>query len=190
MGHGSPAPYELLTGLWASQRDRIRMALDLIKWYVEYKRFVFVPSAPRKRHWLTIGNALNPMEFAIVQTLQPEIERMIKTGGYRDESGVRPAMNEFCSEVAPKIVMGIYRVWEGAPAKLFYAHVDSAEMAAHIAMADSMLQEHRGSPMLIDLADTVCSTVFGVDSFVSSVQMAYTEAGQPFRYLGERETRY
>ena len=57
-------------------------------------------------------------------------------------------------------------------------------------MADSMLQEHRGFPMLIDLADTVCSITFGMDTFVPSVQMAYTEAGQPFRYLGERETRY
>jgi hypothetical protein len=43
--------------------------------------------------------------------------------------------------------------------------------------------------MLIDLADTVCSTTFGVDSFMASVQLAYTETGQPFRFLGERETR-
>ena len=81
MGHGSPAPYELLTGLWSSQSDRIRLSLDLIEWYVDYKRFVFVPSAPRKRHWLMIGNALNPMEFAIVQTLEPEIRHMIDFGG-------------------------------------------------------------------------------------------------------------
>jgi hypothetical protein len=53
-----------------------------------------------------------------------------------------------------------------------------------------MLQEHRGFPMLIDLADTVCGTTFGMDAFIPSVQMAYTEAGEPFRYLGERETRY
>jgi hypothetical protein len=187
MGHGSPAPYELLTGLWASYNDRLRVALDLIKWFVEYKRFVFVPSAPRKRHWLMIGNALNPMEFAIVQTLQPEIQTIIETGHYRE---TKKAMEDFCAEIAPEIVVGLYRVWEGAPPYLFYAHKDYAEMAAHIAMADSMLQEHRGFPMLIDLADTVCSTTFGLESFVSSVQLAYTEAGHPFRYLGERETRY
>lgn len=190
MGHGSPAPYELLTGLWSSQYDRIKLPLELIEWYVmEHKKFVFVPSAPRKRHWLTIGNALNPMEFAIVQTLEPEIDEMIERGGYRDESGVRPAMKKFSKEVASKIVVGLFRVWEGAPPYLFYAHTDYAEMAAHIAMADSVLQEHRGFPMLIDLADTVCSSTFGVDSFMSSVQMAYAESGQPFRYLGERETR-
>jgi hypothetical protein len=191
MGHGSPAPYELLTGLWSSQYDRIKISLDLIRWYVlKHKRFVFIPSAPRKRHWLTIGNALDPLEFAIVQTLKPDIQHMIDTGGYRDESGVRPAMREFCEEVAPHIVVGLYRVWKGSPPYLFYAHIDHAEMAAHIAMADSILQEYRGFPMLIDLADTVCRTTFGLDSFVPSVQMAYTGAGQPFRYLGERETRH
>lgn len=190
MGHGSPAPYELLTGLWSSQYDRIKVSLDLIRWYVmEHKKFIFIPSAPRQRHWLMIGNALNPLEFAIVQTLEAEIEHMIDRGGYRDESGVRPAMVEFCREVAPQIVVGLYRVWEAAPPYLFYAHVDHAHMAANIAMADSILQEHRGFPMLIDLADTVCRTTFGSDSFLSSVQMAYAEAGQPFRYLGERETR-
>jgi hypothetical protein len=189
MGHGSPAPYELLTGLWSSQRERMAVSLELIRWYAEYKRFVFVPSAPRKRHLIMLGNALRPMEFAIVQTLKPEIEKLIETGHYREESGVLKLMKEFCYEVAPQIVMGIYRVWEAAPPYLFYAHIDNAEMAAHIAMADSLLQEHRGFPMLIDLADTVCSTTFGVDSFLSSVQMAYADAGQPFRYLGERETR-
>ncbi len=189
MGHGSPAPYELLTGLWSSQSERIKMSLDLIQWYVDYGRFVFVPSAPRKRHLLTIGNSLNPMEFVILHSLEPDTREMIRTGGYRKESGVLPLMEKFCYEVAPKIAIGLFRVWEGAPPYMFYAHVDHAEMAAHIAMADSILQEHRGFPMLIDLADTVCKTTFGVDSFSASVQLAYTEAGQPFRYLGERETR-
>jgi hypothetical protein len=189
MGHGNPAPYELLTGLWSSQYDRIKLSLDLIEWYVNYKRFVFVPSAPRKRHWLTIGNALNPMEFAVIQTLEPEIQNMIDNGGYRIGSGVLPAMKKFCKEIAPQIVVGLYRVWEAAPPFLFYAHVDHAEIAAHIAMADSILQEHRGFPMLIDLADIVCRTTFGGDTFTASVQTAYAEANQPFRYLGERETR-
>ncbi len=190
LGHGSPAPYELLTGLWSSRRDRIRISLDLIRWYaLEHKRFVFVPSAPRKRHWLTIGNALRPLEFAIIQTLKPEIERLIENGGYRENSGVRQEMEKFRDEVAPEIVIGLYRAWEAAPPYLFYAHKDYAEMAAHIALADSLLQEHRGFPLLIDLADTVCSATFSAGSFTSLVRMAYANAGQPFRYLGERETR-
>jgi hypothetical protein len=190
MGHGSPAPNELLMGLWASQKERIEISLELIRWYaLEHKRFVFVPSAPRQRHLLTIGDALEPLEFVILSTLRPNIEHLINTGGYRDDSGVRPAMRRFAEEVAPNIVMGLYRVWKGAPAYMFYAHVEHAEMAARIAMADSVLQEHRGFPMLIDLADTVCATNFGADSLLPSVQAAYAQAGEPFRYFGERETR-
>lgn len=187
MGHGHPVPYDLLTNLWSSTIEGISIPLELIQWYVfEHKRFVFVPSAPRARHWLTIGNALRPMEFVIFQTIQPEIRKLVE-GNYRGK--VLEAMEAFCEEVAPRIVVGMYRVWEAAPPYMFYAHVDYAETAAHIVMADSLLQEHRGFPMLIDLAHTVCSTMFDTDSFMSSVQMAYTDVGEPFRYFGERETR-
>jgi hypothetical protein len=189
MGHGSPAPYELLTGLWASDGERLKISGELIRWYAEHKKFVFVPSAPRKRHWLMIGNALRPLEFAIVQTLKPELDNLIRNGGYREESGALPVMRKLRDEVGPEMVVGVYRVWKAAPPFLFYAHVDYAEMAAHIAMADSLLQEHRGFPMLIDLADTVCAATFGVDDFRSSIYTAHANTGEPFRYLGERETR-
>jgi hypothetical protein len=187
MGHGHPAPYELLTNLWSSNYESFRVPLELIEWYVTHRRFVFVPSAPRKRHWLTLGNALRPMEYLIFQTIEPEIRKYLDRGNYRGK--VRTAMEDFCREVAPQIVVGVYRASLAAPPYLFYAHVEYAEMAAHIAMADSILQEHRGFPMLIELADTVCTATFGADSFLSSVQAAYADAGQPFRYLGERETR-
>ena len=188
MGHGSPAPYEILTGLWASKKERIQVSIELIDWYVnQLKRFVFVPSAPRRRELLTLGDALLPMEYAVIQTLEPDITTMIDRGGYR--GAVLDAMREFAADIASKIVVGLFRVSRFAPAYIFYAHSDHVEMAAHIAMADSFIQEHRGFPMLIDLADTVCRTTFGVDSFMNSVQVAYANRDEPFRYLGERETR-
>lgn len=188
MGHGNPAPYELLSGLWASNPERIQVSLDLIsQLVVDHRRFIFVPSAPARRGMLTIGNALNPLEFAILRTAEIDIDKLIDTGGYRGL--VRTKMELFRQEVAPQIVVGLYRAGGTAPPYIFYAHVDFAIEAAHIALADSVLQEHRGFPMLIDLADTVCSSTFGADSFLSSVQLAYTETGQPFRFLGERETR-
>jgi hypothetical protein len=64
---------------------------------------------------------------------------LIATGNYREKSSVTKLMDELLHEVAPKFVVGIYRVWEGAPPFLFYAHVDQAQMAAHIAMADSLM---------------------------------------------------
>lgn len=68
LGHGSPIPYEILTNFWTSPK-RIQLSVDLIRWYVEHQRFVFVPSAPRDRHLLTLGNALNAREYLILGTL-------------------------------------------------------------------------------------------------------------------------
>ncbi len=173
MGHGSVLPFELVSGLWASTLGNLRQSLELVEWYVEHGRFVFVPHRTQKRHLLMIGNALRPREYAIVHTLQPDIRTLIDRGHYRDENGVRPAMERFCNEVAPRIVVGVYRVWDAAPPYIFFASAEHAHMAAHIVIADAMLQEHRGFPMLIDLADTVCRTTFGVDSLVPAVQTAY-----------------
>jgi hypothetical protein len=71
--------------------------------------------------------------------------------------------------------------------QIFYAHADFVQEAALIAMADSVLQAHRGFPMLLDLADTVCRSSFGTEAFHSTVQSAYAHQGNPFRYFAERQ---
>ncbi len=188
MGHGSPAPYELITGYWSSRYEMTQAALEVMRRMVlEHQRFVFVPSAPRKRHLLTLGNALRPLEYLILVTLEEDLKNTIDKGGARGK--IRKTMFEFAEEVGSQLVMGLYRASRFAPAYLFYAHKDHAKTAALIAMADSCLQEHRGFPMLIDIADNLCRSTFGADGFISSVQEAYVDAGQPFRYLPERETR-
>jgi hypothetical protein len=190
MGHGNPAPYELLTNFWTAPK-RMQISLDLIRWYVlEHERFVFVPSAPRDRHLLTLGYALEPLEYLIIGTLRPDIDRYIEYGHYRERSGTSPAMRQFRDEIASQVVVGLYRVSQHAPPYLFYAHPKHFDMAAHIVMADSLLQEHRGFPLLIDLADSLCKANFVGDRFFTAIQTAYAEAGLPYRYFGERETRY
>jgi hypothetical protein len=98
-------------------------------------------------------------------------------------------VDSFAHEVGPEVIRGAFRASALAPAHLFYAHRELAHQAALIAMADGALQEHRGFPMLIDLADTVCATTFDAGSFVSSIQAAYARAGAPHRYFTERQTR-
>lgn len=92
-------------------------------------------------------------------------------------------------EVGSEVVTGVYRAGLHAPARVFYTHKDFACEAVALAIADSVLQPYRGFPMLIDLADIVCGNTFDQASFRGSVQNAYAQAGEPMRYLGERETR-
>jgi len=60
---------------------------------------------------------------------------------------------------------------------------------AVIAIADSTLQEHRGFPLLVDLADRVCKSYFDAQTFQDLVGVAYAESGAPYMYQGERRTR-
>ncbi len=195
MGHGHPVPYELLTGGglvidgdMPLLRYSMRMWRELL---MEQTRWVFVTSAPSDRVLLTLGDALHPLEFALVGTPLQSM-RDIAAGHLpsgKDGKGLKSEVQAFVEELGPQIVIGLYRASSQAPARLFYAHRDHACLAASIAMADSVLQEHRGFPMLIDLADTVCRSTFGSSTFRGYIEQAYTEAGTPFRYLGERETR-
>lgn len=188
MGHGSPAPYELLTG--SGMRDLLANALDLMEELITVQqRFIFVPSSA-SRMWLTIGNALRPMEYAIVDTLEDVTTRIVERGHYRGEwADLKGRVETFARDVGGRVVIGLFRASTMAPAQVFYAHIDHAHEAALIALADSALQEHRGFPMLIDLAHTVCSATFGSEAIKDLTKLAYVEVGEPYRYLGERQSR-
>lgn len=188
MGHGSPAPYELLTG--SGMRDLLSSGLDLMDELISnHKRFVFVPSAGN-RMLLTIGNALRPMEYAIVDTMEDVITRILDRGHYRGAwADIVGRVRRFGADTGSQVVIGVFRASTMAPAQVFYAHIDHAHEAALIALADSALQEHRGFPMLIDLAHTVCAATFGGDAIKDLTKLAYVEVGEPYRYLTERQTR-
>lgn len=200
LGHGSPAPFELITG--SGSMDLMVEATRLLEVLIaEHRRFVYVPSAPAQRLLLSIGQALRPLEYAIVDTLDQHIANAIAQGDYQRPVSVDTTIDgrrltpgqwirRFRDRVASQVVVGVYRASELAPAHLFYAHVDHAAVAARIAMADSALQAHRGFPVLLDIADQVCAASFGRDSLRGPLDVAYTEAAAPLRFLGERASRY
>jgi len=188
MGHGNPAPYELITG--SGMPELLRQSLSLLEEMVRHKKFVFVPSGPGARMLLTIGNALLPLQYAVVDTMQDSLQRIVDRGHFTGEwKELRKPVENFAKEVGSQIVVGTYRASAMSPAYIFYAHAEHVHQAALIAIADSTLQEHRGFPMLIDLADKVCGSVFGAESLTAPAQLAYADSGEPFQYLSERQTR-
>lgn len=185
MGHGNIAPYELLTG--SGNMQLLDGSLTVLRDLVAYKQFVFVPSAIKDRVLLTIGGALRPLEYAVISTAETAMSRIVSSGHY--EEGYGAAAEEFVRQVGSQIVLGVYRASAQSPATPFFAHVDCVHPAAHIAMADSALQEHRGFPLSIDLADAACAAMFGPDTFDDAVASAYRLHGEPTRYFPERHTR-
>ena len=47
-----------------------------------FGRFVFVPRATRQRHFLMLGNALHGGEYAILRSMQLDVETLIARGHY------------------------------------------------------------------------------------------------------------
>lgn len=188
MGHGNPAPYEIMTGSGALRLVEAGLSV-LRRLLLEHRRFVFVPSAPRSRGLLTIGQALRPLEFAVVRKLRSQIEDMVDKGGLRGTT--RDDALEFVATAGEEVSIGVFRVSAAAPPYVFYAPAEPelCAQAAAIAMADAALQEHRGFPLLIDMADQFCRAAFGRDLFTATLQSAYAAHGRPVAYLNERETR-
>jgi hypothetical protein len=181
MGRGHPAPYELLTG--SGSMELLLAGLDLLRELIlGHKRFVYISTTHNEPVLLTIGYALLPLQYAVVETSQPRVERIIYQGHLRGP--YRKRAEEFYDDAAPKILAGVYRTSSEVPPQIFYAHADFVHEAALIAMADSVLQAHSGFPVLLDLAHRVCRSTFGEEGFMSAVLSAYAQRGS-FRYLNE-----
>lgn len=199
LGHGSPAPFELITG--AGSLDLMVHGTRLIERLIaEHRRFVYVPSAPKDRLLRSLGHALLPLEYAIVRWLNEQLQPVYDRGHWRGTVRADTTVNgrrlsptewiqRFRNEVTAQVVVGLYRATPAAPPQVFYAHRDFAHVAARIVMADSVLQWHRGFPLLLDLADHTCATLFGGHSLRDALGIAYAQAGMPWEYFAERATR-
>lgn len=104
-------------------------------------------------------------------------------------SGLYQAVRSFQEDVGSKVVLGVYRASVFSPGRVFYAHEDYVHEAAQIVMADSALQEARGFPNLIDIADRTCKGMFEPGGLSAQVHAALARSGSPFRFLAERTTR-
>ena len=198
VGHGNPITYELLTG--AGILELMIAATRLLRDLVDFGKFLFVASEPRELLLLTLGQALLPMQYAVVCPLDVSLRHWLHQRRFavdvtekipwNDNERIAPSewIPRFLDEVASEVVVGVYRASAAAPAHLFYAHARHVHYAARLALADGVLQEQRGFPLLIDLAHHVCAGVFG-RSLNHLTETAYASAGFPWRYSSERQTR-
>jgi len=175
MGYGFPAPYELMMGFWANQEDVKDKSIDLLnRLIVDHKRFVYIQECTQRPELWTLGSALHPFEYLIIETMEDKMVQMVNSGNTRLE--IKRAYEEFAQIAGAQIAVGVYKVSKHAPPQVFYCHVDHIHTAALIAMADSALQLHSGTPMLLDLAENLCKNAFGKNDFMTSIDQAYIRA--------------
>lgn len=198
LGHGSPAPYQLLAG--AGYPDVAILAMRTLRELIATEKWVYVSSEPADRLLLTIGQSLRPLEYAVVRTLDEhysrfldriEFSRRVSVDDRWDGVSSRPEkwVQNFRDECLSQVVVGVYRASHLAPPQVFYCHRKHHALAARIALADSVLMPDRGFPLLIDLADRGCKSVYGGNSLQDLADAAHARLGPPFRYQSERVCR-
>lgn len=192
MGHGGPMPHELIVG---SGRNEMAFAsLEMLRrLLLNHQKFIFVPSEISDEAVVTIANALHPLQYAVLRNTKDIIQGYIEGSSYErphyKKSGLYQAVCSFQEDVGSKVVLGVYRASALCPGRVFYAHEDHVHEAAQIVMADSVLQEARGFPNLIDIADRTCKGMFEPGGLSAQVHAVLARSGSPFRFLGERNTR-
>ncbi|PTL82212.1 hypothetical protein [Vitiosangium sp. GDMCC 1.1324] len=186
IGMGHPCPHEMLSG--SGYMGLLRASLDVLQRLIQrHKKFVFVPDTLEGRGYLTLGYALAPGEYAILKTLESDSVRLIQGWQYGDEG--REAALDFVRRCCPDVLIGLYRISERTPPRLFYAHREHVHLAARVAMADSVLRPERSFPMLLDVADVSCRNAFGADGFLGLVHDAYAHAGANLQFFQQGKKR-
>jgi hypothetical protein len=192
MGHGGPMPHELIVGSGRKEMAFASLAM-LRKLILGHQKFIFVPSEINDEAVVTIANCLRPLQYAVLRNTKDIIEGYIVNSSYErphyKKSGLYDAVRSFQHDVGSKVVLGVYRASALAPGRIFYAHEDHVHDAAQIVMADSALQEARGFPNLIDIADRTCRGMFEPGGLSAQVHAVLARIGSPFRFLDERNTR-
>lgn len=191
MGHGSAFPYEILVG--SGREDLTRASIPVLRQLLEdHRRFIFVPSEVSDQAVRTIANSLRPLQYAVLRDTRYIIGDYLR-GGYErphyKETGTYQELVALQEEVASRVVLCVYRASYFSPGGIFFAHEEHVHEAAQIVVADSALQEHRGFPNLIDVADRTCRGMFDGSGVQAQVRAVLARTGDPFRYLDERATR-
>ena len=179
MGHGHPLPKELLTG--AGMPELIELSIPLFReLLLEHKRFVYIPRGSNDRLLHTIGGALLPLEYAIVDDLDAYMHGVITQGHYGTGrfQQARQMLEALQADASGKLVAGVFRVSPHSVSQVFYAHAEYASEAAIVAMADAVLIEARGFPMLLDLAGGICREMFPSDAIFKPAAAVMTRYGQ------------
>ncbi|RLE84112.1 MAG: hypothetical protein DRJ39_03700 [Thermoprotei archaeon] len=185
LAHGPLIPLEMRLGRLGVS-GALEANLELSKKIVEHGHVIGVLSSTNRLRVLNLGYALNPGEYMKIASLGSVMESEIR----RAPSEERELILDFIREYGEKLVMGIYKA--SHKAYVFEAREDVFHEAAHILYADSLNNPVKGFPLLIDYADTLCSSLLSPEDFKKRIEceILKREKEKAFQSIDERRMRW
>jgi hypothetical protein len=173
LGHGMPAPLELLTG--SGSMTLIEEALPVLqRLLLDHNHWCFLLSPGSNFAFATLANALKEHQIAIFQKGKAALDEILERGHFKQ--GYRRKVEDFALRLGEAMVVGGFCATKHAPGQVFLAHTDHALPAGVLAMADAALQPHHGFPLLLDIASISAKVFLGMDAFQGMVESAYAKA--------------
>jgi hypothetical protein len=193
--HGPVFPYEMLTG--SGKQHILQECLQLLQALIDDGSYAAIVSKAPQRELLALGMALRAGEYIIVNKGTTVLDEFLKNAHFTttkiDRYGGKSQIQVFDAfqrSYGSKVVQGVLRAHPMSPPYVFYCNNDQIPTAVHMLFADAANSGPRGFPLLIDLADQICSGAFKASEYTSCINAEFTRAsGGSGLYQSERTTR-
>ena len=189
MYHGPLLPFELMSGL--GRLRALDITLNMLERIVRSKRVMSVISTSAYKDYSYFGLAMEKGQYMtwpqhnLAEHLQVTRDFVNMREKWREDEFAK--VSEFIKNYASQIRIGVIKV--GQRPYVFQAHRDIFDKAAGIIARDSMFQQEKGFPLLIDYADNLCTEYFSGAQFNRMMDWELAKEDQYLRESGERRMR-
>jgi len=175
MFNGPVIPYELRTGI--GRLRALEPCLALCERALDRKTIVGVIATSTEPEIVSLGLALNQGEYIKLRSFKEDLEEYLPAAHFNSVDEAR--FRRFIETHGDALDVGIYKA--GQRAYIFHGHRDCFDEAAAIVMRDSMFQQSRGYPLLIDYADSLCTHMLASSDFRRMLDFGLAKEGSlPF----------
>jgi hypothetical protein len=171
MFNGPIVPYELRTGI--GRMRALDPCLSLCEKVLDRKTIVGILAKSSEAEIISLGLVLNPGEYVKVRSFKEDLEDWLPRAHFNIADEAR--FKSFIKTHGDALDVGVYKA--GQRAYVFHAHREHFDEAAALIMRDSMFQQLRSYPLLIDYADSLCSHMLGSSDFRRMVDIGLAKVG-------------
>jgi hypothetical protein len=181
--HGELFPFELRSGL-----GELHALPESIKLFEEIAAIKTIGSVVSDSTGIDVllGFGLQPNQYLVIRDLNEEYSDWLHEEAHFSKTD-EERFESFLLSTARDFRKCVYRV--GDRPFLFYAHKEYLEEFGALLVADASLIRERGFPVLVDYADTICSSLFRAGDFERRIEYELSLQSELLREQSERAGR-
>lgn len=175
--HGPLLPFELMSDL--GKLRALNTTLEILEKIIRNKKCISIISRSQNDAYIRLGLSLNPGEYimhhkSLGVELIEDSNLVSHKEKWREEDLLK--INSFLQSEANQIRIGIIKISKRP--YVFHAYHENFDLAANIIAADSKFQKEKGFPLLIDYADSLCSSFFKASDFNKIIEYQLAKEGE------------